>query len=183
MQADITSLRNRIIMFGIVNTPLVATTFAGPAIAQLFYTQSNFRWAFGCFLIILTAMCMPVALIFILSKRKAIRQGVYPQRVKTRSVWESIKYYVVQFDALGMFLTVAGFSLLLLPFSLATYAPDGWKTGYIIAMIVLGVFFLAAFAIWERFFAPIPYIPFKFLKDRTIFCACSTYGFMFISIL
>lgn len=82
-----------------------------------------------------------------------------------------------------MFLTVFGFSLLLLPFSLVFYAPNGWKTGYIIAMIVLGVVLLGAFAAWEKYFSPVPYIPFKFLKDRTILGACLVYGLMFCSIL
>lgn len=82
-----------------------------------------------------------------------------------------------------MCLTTFGWSLLLLPFSLVFYAPNGWKTGYIIAMIVLGVVFLAAFAVWEKYYSPFPYIPFKFLKDRTILGACLIYGIMFMSIL
>ena len=82
-----------------------------------------------------------------------------------------------------MFLTVFGWSLLLLPFSIASRAPDGWKTGYIIAMIVLGAVLLVAFGVWEKFFAPVSYFPWKYLKDRTILGACLLYGFMFASIL
>ena len=95
---------------------------------------------------------------------------------------ETFKHYFVQFDVVGMLLTIAGWSLLLLPFSLASYAPDGWSSYYIILMIVLGVVCLAGFVIWERYFAPVPYIPCKFLKDRTILGACFMYGFMFLSI-
>lgn len=82
-----------------------------------------------------------------------------------------------------MFLTVFGWSLLLLPFSIASRAPDGWNTGYIIAMIVLGAVLLIAFGVWEKFFAPVSYFPWKYLKDRTILGACLLYGFMFASIL
>lgn len=82
-----------------------------------------------------------------------------------------------------MFLTVAGWSLLLLPFSLVSYAPNGWKTGYIIAMIIVGFILLVAFGFWERYFATVPYIPFRFLKDPTILGSCLVYGIMFISIL
>ena len=96
--ADITSLRNRMILFGINNTPLIATTFAGPKIAELFYDNVNFRWAFGAFLIILVFFCIPVMLVFIFSKRKAVRRGIYPERPRTRNAWESFKYYFVQFD-------------------------------------------------------------------------------------
>ncbi len=81
-----------------------------------------------------------------------------------------------------MFLTIFGWSLLLLPFSLVQYAPNGWKTGYIIAMIVLGVVLLAAFVVWEKFFATVQYFPFKHLKDRSVLGACLVYGLMFLSI-
>lgn len=82
-----------------------------------------------------------------------------------------------------MFLTIAGWALLLLPFSIASTAPDGWKTGYIIAMIVLGVVLLGAFVAWEKYYSPYPYIPFKFLQNRTILGASLIYGLMFLSIL
>lgn len=86
------------------------------------------------------------------------------------------------FLVVGMFLTIFGWSLLLLPFNITNTAPNGWKTGYIIAMIVLGVFLLACFVVWERYFAPIQYFPFKHLKDRSVLGGCLVYGFMFMSI-
>ncbi|KAI1491972.1 hypothetical protein F5X96DRAFT_438154 [Biscogniauxia mediterranea] len=81
-----------------------------------------------------------------------------------------------------MFLTVFGWSLLLLPFSLVTYAPNGWKTGCIIALIVLGFLLLAAFPIWEKYYAPVQFFPFKFLMDRTILGSCLLYCFTSLSI-
>ncbi|KAI0541088.1 siderochrome-iron transporter MirB [Xylaria digitata] len=182
MLADMTTLQNRLILFGINSTPTIATVFAGSKIAELFYTEVTWRWAFGAFIIIQVAFCIPVACVFIWSKRKALEQGIIKPRVHDRTPWESVKYYVVEFDVVGMLLTIFGFSLLLLPFSLVTYAPNGWATGYIIALIVLGVFLLAAFVLWEKYVAPVQYFPFKFLKDPTILGACGIYGVMFISI-
>lgn len=210
MLADMTSLRNRLILFGIEQTPTICTTFAGPRIADLFYNNVNFRWAFYAFCIILVVFAIPVAIVFVLSKRKAIRMGVYPVRPKDRTMWQSTKHYFIEFDGkvtfhspcfgciydgclfvltrtlslvVGMFLTSAGFAMLLLPFQLVNTAPNGWKTGYIIAMIVLGVVLLAAFALWEKYLAPVTYFPWKYLKDRTILGSCLVYGLMFISIL
>jgi MFS family permease len=96
--ADISTLQNRLILFGINGTPTIATTFTGPRIAQLFYDHSNFRWAFGAFLIILVAFCIPVGVVFLLSKRKTVRLGVYPERDRSKTWWEATEYYVVQFD-------------------------------------------------------------------------------------
>ncbi|KAJ2986482.1 hypothetical protein NUW58_g3300 [Xylaria curta] len=203
MLADMTTLKNRLLLYGINSTPTIATVFAGSKIADLFYTNVNFRWAFGAFIIILVAFCIPVALVFIWSKRKALKQGVMIPRVSDRTAWESVKYYVIQLDGksnlfvfphiwpsllischlvIGMMLTIFGFSFLLLPFSLNAYAPNGWATGYIIALIVLGVGLLAAFVLWEKYGAPVQYFPFKYLKDRTILGACGLYGAMFASI-
>ncbi|KAK6376145.1 hypothetical protein LTS17_007396 [Exophiala oligosperma] len=182
MLADMTTLKNRMIIFSINSTPLLATNFAGPRIADLFYTHVNFRWAFGAFCFILVGFCTPVVVVFFLSQRKANRLGIAPERVKSRTIGESLRYYFVQFDVVGIFLTTAGWSLLLLPFSLANTAPNGWKTGYVIAMIVLGVACLAAFVVWERYFASVAYFPFRLLKDPTILGASLLYGIMFISI-
>jgi MFS family permease len=179
---DSTTLRNRIVMYGIFTTPTIATVFAGPKIAEDFYDHSTWRWAFGSFTIILVAFCIPPGLIFLWSIRECKRRGIYPARTNTRSKLETFKYYFVQFDVIGMLLTISGWSLLLLPFSLATYAPHGWSSYYIILMIVLGVVLLTGFVVWEKFFAPVPYIPWKFLKDRTILGSCFMYGFMFLSI-
>ncbi|KAF7561175.1 hypothetical protein G7046_g2992 [Stylonectria norvegica] len=180
--ADMTTLQNRMIIMGINGTPNIASTFAGPKIAELFYTNVNFRWAFGSFCIIFVAFSIPVIGIFIYNERKAKNFGIIPEKEKTRTFWESSKYYFFQFDVIGMFLTIAGWSLLLLPFSLVNTAPDGWKTGYLYAMIVVGFFCLVAFGVWEKWFSPVPYFPFRFLTDRTILGSCLLYGFMFISI-
>lgn len=81
-----------------------------------------------------------------------------------------------------MILTTAGFALILLPFSLAQSFPKGWADAGPICMIVFGVISLILFAVWEKYFARVSYLPFKFLKDRTILGASMTYGVMFLSI-
>ncbi|RKK60164.1 Siderophore iron transporter mirB [Fusarium oxysporum f. sp. cepae] len=180
--ADTTTLRNRLIIMGINYTPTISSTFAGPKIAELFLKNVNFRWAFGSFCIILLAFCIPVMVIFIMNEMKAKKFGLAPEKVHNRTIWESFKYYFVQFDVIGLFLTSAGWALLLLPFSIAATAPNGWATGYIIAMPILGVVLIASFVVWEKFFAPVPYFPFHLLADRTILGACLIYGIMLASI-
>lgn len=82
-----------------------------------------------------------------------------------------------------MLLTVAGFSLVLLPMSIAKRAPNGWASGYIIAMLVVGALSLAGFGVWEKWFAKVPYLPFKYLKNRTILGSCLLDCFLFLSVL
>jgi MFS family permease len=210
--ADMTTLQNRTIMFGINTTPSIISTFAGPKIAELFLQKINFRWAFGGFSIILTAFSLPILTVFFLHQRRAISLGVIEKETTKRSAWALMVYYFWQFDsmypcclfssslsfssfpchtktnksiclAVGLFLVTAGWSLLLLPFSIARSAPRGWTTGYIIAMIVLGVLILIASIYWERSFAKIPFFPWQFLKNRTVWASCLLNGLMFMSVL
>lgn len=86
-------------------------------------------------------------------------------------------------DALvfGIVLLCAGFALFLLPFSLATYQANQWASGSIIAMLVVGVFLLGIFPLYEKFVARKPFLPFHFLVDRTVLCSCLNAGTLFMS--
>lgn len=72
----------------------------------------------------------------------------------------------------GVFLFAAGLTIFLLPFTLATYAPNGWKTGYIIGMIVTGFVLLVIFGLYETYLARTPFLQYRFLTDRTVVAAC-----------
>ncbi|KAL5365589.1 major facilitator superfamily domain-containing protein [Aspergillus floccosus] len=181
MLADMTTLRNRMLVLGIIGTPNIASIFAGPKIADLFYANLNFRWAFGAFAIILVGVCLPVMLILLFLQIKAERAGQLQKERSGRNALQSIRYYFLQFDIIGIILITAAFSLILLPFNIAAYAPKGWASGYIIAMEVLGIIFLPTFFVWERFFSPVQFLPWKYLKEPTIIGSCLLYGVMFAS--
>ncbi|KAF1845005.1 siderophore iron transporter-like protein mirB [Cucurbitaria berberidis CBS 394.84] len=182
MAADITSLKNRMIIFTINGTPRIASTFAGPAIGDLFINHGNWRWAFGAFIIIFIGCCLPAMGVMVYMYRKAKRAGVIHKQRSNRTVLQSVWFYFVQFDITGILLIMFAFCLFLLPFSLVSYAPKGWKTGYIIAMIVLGILLFPVFAIWEAKFAPVQFLPWKYLRNGTIVGSCLLYGVMFVSI-
>lgn len=76
------------------------------------------------------------------------------------------------FSVLGVFLLAGGLVLFLLPFTIAGSADEGWKQGYIIAMLVLGFVFLVSFGLNERFLAPVPFLPWEILASRTVLGAC-----------
>jgi hypothetical protein len=72
----------------------------------------------------------------------------------------------------GVVLFAGGLTVFLLPFNLATSAPNGWKSDYIIAMIVVGFLVLVAFGVYETYWAPEPFLKNKFLLDRTVIGSC-----------
>lgn len=156
--------------------------FAGPAIAEEFIKHSTWRWAYGSFCIIVPFMALPVFVSFFINYRKAKQLGVAPKRASNRTLIESVKFYTIQFDILGMLLTIAAFALILLPFSIAGAQKNKWASGSMIAMEVIGVLCFVAFFVWEKWFAPVQFLPFKYLKNPTILGACICHFAMYVAI-
>ncbi|CAG8128411.1 unnamed protein product [Penicillium salamii] len=181
MLADMTSLKNRMIMIGINGTPGICSTFAGPKIASLFEANLDFRWAFGAFAIMLVGVSIPVCVVMLFMERRAERNGAISKERSGRSWWQTIAHYFMEFDVIGIILVTAAFALILIPFNIASYAPKGWASGYIIAMEVLGVFCIPAFYLWERYYSPVQFLPWKYLKQPTMIGSCMLYGVMFMS--
>jgi hypothetical protein len=74
--------------------------------------------------------------------------------------------------AAGVVLFSCGLTVFLLPFTLASSAPNGWASDYIIAMLVVGFVVLVAFGLFEWFLAPVPMMRYTLLNNRTVAGAC-----------
>lgn len=96
--ADITTLRNRMIISSLNNFSAIITNFAGPAVASAFYNNLNFRWAFIVFGIVLVVFAIPVIVLLWINERKAKNAGVIAPK-PTRTFSESFKYYAIEFDS------------------------------------------------------------------------------------
>lgn len=98
LAADVTNLRNRGLAFAFTSSPYMITAFAGPKVAEVFLTKVNWRWAFGCFAIILPFVTMPLFALLKINERKAIKQGVLFKEKSGRSLVQNIWHHLVQFD-------------------------------------------------------------------------------------
>ncbi|KAH8670132.1 major facilitator superfamily domain-containing protein [Tricladium varicosporioides] len=179
--ADTSSLKNRALVFAFSTTPYIATTFIGPRAAESFVKTSGWPWGFGTFAIITPVITLPILTLLWRNQRKAKRNGLLVKEPSGRNFGQSFMYYFWEFDFIGILLIVAGFTLFLLPFSLASYQRKGWGAGMIIAMLVIGILCLIAFAIYEKFFAPKSFIPFRLLTNPSVAGACMLACFLFIS--
>lgn len=99
MCADITSLKNRMIIFGINSTPRIAATFAGPKLVDQFYYGPGWRWAFGAFIIILVACSIPAMGVMLYMYHKARQSGYAEKKRSGRTTFESLRYYTIEFDS------------------------------------------------------------------------------------
>ncbi|CAI4213251.1 unnamed protein product [Parascedosporium putredinis] len=170
--ADASKLKNRGLAYAFTSSPYMITAFAGAKASEDFYEGISWRWAFGIFAIILPFVAAPLFVVLKVNLHKARQQGIIFRESSGRSFLQNVWHYTLEFDALGVVLFAGGLTVFLLPFTLADTAPNGWSTGYIIAMIVVGFVVLVAFGIYEAKLAPRPFINFTLLSDRTVVGGC-----------
>ncbi|GAB1197563.1 major facilitator superfamily domain-containing protein [Aspergillus pseudonomiae] len=172
LAADVTNLRNRGLAFAFTSSPWMITAFAGSKAAEEFLAHVNWRWGFGCFAIIIPVVALPLYLVLKINLRKAQKKGLVKHERSGRTLVQNIIHYLVEFDLPGVILFAAGLTVFLLPFTLARSAPDGWKSDYIIAMIVVGFVLLIFFAVYQVYLAPVPFMKHTYLLNRTVLGAC-----------
>ncbi|WVR05499.1 hypothetical protein IAU60_002517 [Kwoniella sp. DSM 27419] len=169
--SDTSSLRDRGLAFAFTSSPYIITAYAGSKGAEGFY-ETNWRWGYGAFAIILPIVAIPLVANLQYHKVKARKEGVLVEIPSERTVQQSIIHYAIEFDIVGMILLAAGFVLFLLPFTIAESAAQQWRSPHIIAMLVVGFVLLVAFGLFEKFYAPKPFLPYNLLTSRTLLGAC-----------
>ena len=179
--ADTSSLRNRGLMQAFAGSPSLITGWLAGPISSAYLKGAGWRWCYGTFSIVVPAITLPLFGLLLYNYYKAKKQGFVPKRESQRTAWQSFFYYCREFDAVGLILLSGGVALFLLPFNLYTIQARGWRSPLIICLLVFGVAFLTLFAIWERFFAPVTFIPYLLHLDRTVFGACLLSATLFIS--
>ncbi|KAH0007023.1 hypothetical protein KCU78_g11996, partial [Aureobasidium melanogenum] len=93
-----------------------------------FSIRIGFRWGFGIWAIIYPVVCAPLSWLMWHNMKKVERQGLISKYSSGRTWKESIYYYAVQFDIIGILLIATGLSLFLLSFSLYSYQAEQWKS-------------------------------------------------------
>ena len=167
-------------MLAFASSPYIAFSWVGGPISQSTLQGPGWRWGFGIFAIVLPVVVLPLAALLAWNQRKAEKAGLLPPR-ETRLTWASVADYAVQVDLGGCIILAGGMALFLLPFSLYSYQTDQWESPMIICMLVFGGVLLIAFVFYEKFVAPVTFIPFHILMDRTVISACFMFMFVFFN--
>jgi MFS family permease len=171
--ADTSALKNRAFFFALTNSPFLITTWTSGPAATNFLAGAGWRWAFGTFAIVVPVVCSPILVLFGYNHLKAKRTGVLQERQPSgRTIPQTAWHYLIQFDLMGLLLAAAGMALFLLPFNIYQFQAEQWRSPMIIAMVVTGVVVLVLFALYEKFLAPVQFIPYRLLVDRTVMGAC-----------
>jgi MFS family permease len=168
--ADTTKLKNRGFFVAYAGSPWLITTWIyGYGIESVIAPGGiGWRWCFGIFAIVAPFVCAPLIALFYLNEAKARKQGLLQPRVDTRSFSQKLMHYLKEFDVIGLLILATGLALFLLSFNLYSYQAQQWKSPLIICFLVFGFLLIIAFGFWEKYGAPVTFIPWHLLKNRTV---------------
>ncbi|CAI7603243.1 unnamed protein product [Penicillium pancosmium] len=199
--ADLTPLEWRGFASSMLSTPFIINTWFAGKIVQAIDSRNQWRWGYGMFAIIMPVALGPAIAALIWLDRKAKKHGIVniassnatrrdarelaekegheaprgaviaPAAELSRTWMEALKTNLEEIDAFGLILLGFGWSLLLLPFSLKTYADGGWKNPSMIAMMAVGGILLIAYVVYEIFWARVPSAPRRLVFNKTFVMA------------
>lgn len=169
-------------MFAWASSPYIITAWINGFIAIAFQNGAGIRWSFGSWAIIMPFVTLTLWALLVYNYRKAKRLGVLPARVASgRTRLQSFRHYAIEFDIIGIIILLTGLSLFLLAFNIYSFQTAGWRAPMIISFIVVGFLFLVGFVLYERYLAPVTFIPYELLCDRTCLGAFIVAGGVFVS--
>ncbi|OGM50769.1 siderochrome-iron transporter (Sit1) [Aspergillus bombycis] len=170
---DLTSLRSRLLFSYIPATPFLINTWVSGNVADAVLGVTSWRWGIAMFAIIYPVCSIPLFATLLFGHRKAKNVSVetYTHPIRLLGAKKFAKELFWYLDVMGILLLVAFLALILVPFTIAGAAAEQWKTAKILAPLIIGLFCLPLFVIWERSYARYPMVPFKLLKDRAVWGA------------
>lgn len=179
---DLTPLEWRAFFGALLSAPFLITTFINGFIAESFIPD-RWRWGLGMFAIMIPVLLCPAIITLYGMQRKAqgmvsmadagrVRRDGVEMKARgakdyLRLAWEGI----VEVDLAGIILLGFAWSLILLPLSLADDAVGGWSNPSMIAMLVVGIFILVLFGLYEYYIAPKPLMNRRVLCNKAFLCA------------
>lgn len=180
--ADTSKLKNRGFFIGFVASPWLITTWVyGYAVDSILAPGGiGFRWGFGVFAIIIPIVAAPLVFMFITHNRRARNQGLFSDEPSHGTIAQTSLYYLKEFDVIGLLVLATGLALFLLAFNLYSYQADQWRSPMIICFIIIGFLLVVAFGLWEKYGAPVTFVPWYLLKNRTVIFTYTMAGSLYI---
>lgn len=180
--SDTTSLKNRSLMLSIAGSPYIFTTWSGGPIASAALSGAGWRWGLGVWAVVTPVVVLPFCGIFFWNQHKARKLGFLEGALTIRDLsLSSIWKYCIDVDLAGIFILAAGMTLFLLPMNIYSMQGDGWRSPMIISMIIIGGLLIIAFVFYERFLAPVTFIPYNLLVDRSMLYGGLFFMFLFFN--
>ena len=169
--ADLTSTRSRLFFSCIPNLPFIINTWVSGNVTSAVLGSTTWRWGIAMWCIIYPVCAMPLIITLCIAGNRAKKAGTldnYRSSMQVMGFASFAKNLFVLLDVIGIILVIAVFALILVPLTTAGGFSSKWQTAGVIAPLVVGVVCIPAFIMWELRGASHPLVPFKFMKDRSV---------------
>lgn len=181
--ADITTTRARLFFSYIPTLPYIINAWITGDIQASAQKHISWNWGIGMWAIIYPVCALPLlcSLTWVGIRDKVKERGLFGylshsfRSPVANTSGDNIFVRFLKFsnelfwalDGIGVILVIAVFGLILAPLTLAGGSTSKWGTASIIAPLVIGFVCIPVFVFWELR-APVPLIPFRFMKDRSV---------------
>ncbi|KAF7588761.1 Siderophore transporter [Aspergillus hancockii] len=171
--ADTTSLRSRLLFSYVPAAPFIINTWVSGNVTSSVLKVTNWRWGIAMFAIIFPVCTIPLFATLFIGHRKAKKASTEAYRLPIQTLgWRLFTRELFWYlDVVGILLLIAVLALILVPFTIAGASAEQWTTAKVLAPLIIGLFCVPAFVIWERSYSRYPMVPFKLLKDRAVWGA------------
>jgi MFS family permease len=180
--ADTSKLKNRGFFLGYAASPwLITTWIQGFAVDSIVSPNGvGLAWGFGIFSIVVPVTCLPLIYMFYANENKAKRQGLIEPNPSRGNFTQTLMYYLKEFDVVGLLILATGLALFLLAFNIYSYQTEQWESPLILCFLIIGFFLVVAFGLWENYGAPVTFVPWELLKNRTVIFTYVMAGALYI---
>lgn len=166
--SDSASFRNRGLLFGTIWSPSLISTWAYGPTADRILESLGYRWGFGIWSIIIPVFCAPVLFLMFKFDKRARERGLIKRPEHGGTFWQSVVFYIKEFDVVGLLILATGLSLLLLALSIYSYQEDGWKSPLIICFLIFGPLLVIGFGLYEMYLAPVTFLSYELMTNPTV---------------
>ncbi|KAL1303078.1 hypothetical protein AAFC00_006522 [Neodothiora populina] len=160
--SDNTTARWRTFGLAVSFSPFLVMPWVSAVISDSVVNGIGWRWGIGMLGFILPPSASLLVITLWYYQRKAKRLGI----IKTKKI-TTLEFFS-SIDAGGLSILWVGSAMLLLPISLAATAPKAWHTGWIIALLILGLAFLLILVPYEAYVSKHPMMPPRYFRNLSI---------------
>lgn len=164
--SDMTSTRARGFGVNIQFFPVLILPWCASYMVSAIISNVNIGWGWGIGIIAILypfGIGMITVVLLIYERRAAKLEVGYAEKPKVTA-----SKIISNMDLVGLTILIVGCGFILVPLSMGGTQPDGYKTPWVIVLMILGGLMLVVLPFYESRFASYPFLPLRYLKHRAI---------------
>lgn len=168
LMADVTSMRNRGLAVNSFFVPSLITPWLSGVISDNVVNGIGWRWGYALLIFV-----FPVGAILLVGTLYHLQRQSGSTSILQKKI--TLREFCSQIDLGGISLLCGGLAFLLVPITLSTKgdSSDHFKTRWVPALVVVGLFLLLCGWLWEQYIALHPAMPARYFKMGAIVATLS----------